>query len=198
MLLEAVSWIAVATILAAAAGLVLSRDWRWSLGMLAAQYLAAFWLAVLQLPVGLASAKLVAGWMGIAVLGITRLGLPSEQGLHEEFWPRRRGFYLLLVTIVAVLTAAVSPSVTLSLPGLGLPAVAGSVLLIAMGLLHLGLTTDLFRAVLGLLTVLCGFEIIYAAVEGSILVAGLLALVNLGLAFIGSYLMVVTTEAAAP
>jgi hypothetical protein len=43
--------------------------------------------------------------------------------------------------------------------------------------------------VLGLLTVLSGFEILYAAVETATLVAGLLAAINLGLALVGAYLL---------
>jgi hypothetical protein len=41
----------------------------------------------------------------------------------------------------------------------------------------------------GLLTVLAGFEILYAAVEGSILVAALLCVVNLGVGLVGAYLL---------
>ena len=37
---------------------------------------------------------------------------------------------------------------------------------------------------------LAGFEIIYAAVESSILVTGFLAVTNLGLGIVGSYLLV--------
>ena len=45
------------------------------------------------------------------------------------------------------------------------------------------------RVILGLLTLLAGFEIIYAAVESSELVAAALAVVNLGLALTGAYLL---------
>ena len=41
---------------------------------------------------------------------------------------------------------------------------------------------------IGLLTFLSGFEILYAALENSVLVAGLLAAINLGLALVGAYL----------
>jgi hypothetical protein len=44
------------------------------------------------------------------------------------------------------------------------------------------------RVVLALLVFFSGFEILYAMVERSTLVAGLLALVNLALAMIGAYL----------
>ena len=65
----------------------------------------------------------------------------------------------------------------------------GAMLLIGMGLLHLGVTTRPLRVLLGLLTTLSGFELLYAAVENSVLVAGLLALVTLGLALVGAYLL---------
>jgi hypothetical protein len=45
------------------------------------------------------------------------------------------------------------------------------------------------------MTVLAGFEILYSAVEGSILVAALLATINLGLALVGAYLMVAQNNA---
>jgi len=190
MLRDAVSWAAVPMILATSAGLLLSRDWRISLGFLAAQYLAAFWLVTLHWPIGLASVKLVTGWMATAALGITRLTLAGDDETLERFWPARRWFHLFLAAIVSTLAAAATPRVATILPGLGLPAVAGSLLLIGMGLIHLGLTTSMLRVIQGLLTLLSGFEILYAAVEGSILVAGLLAVVNLGLALIASYLLV--------
>ncbi|MBK9604389.1 MAG: hypothetical protein IPO36_21530 [Anaerolineales bacterium] len=68
--------------------------------------------------------------------------------------------------------------------------IAGSLILIGAGVIHLGVTSDVLRVTLGLLTMLTGFEILYAAVESSILVAGLLALTNLGLGIVGSYLMI--------
>ena len=67
---------------------------------------------------------------------------------------------------------------------------SGSLLLIGMGLLHLGITVSILRVTIGLMTVLSGFEILYSAVEGSVLVAALLAIINLGLALTGSYLMI--------
>ncbi len=45
--------------------------------------------------------------------------------------------------------------------------------------------------IIGLLTALSGFEILYAAVETSVMVAGLQAIVTLGLALIGAYLLAV-------
>ncbi len=63
----------------------------------------------------------------------------------------------------------------------GFPVTNGSLLLIGMGLLHLGITARILPVTIGLMTVLAGFEILYSSVEGSVLVAALLAVINLGL-----------------
>ncbi len=65
-----------------------------------------------------------------------------------------------------------------------------------LGILQSGMTARPFRVSVGLLTVLAGFEILYAAVETSLLVAGLLAIINLGLALSGSYLLTNEVEDA--
>jgi hypothetical protein len=60
--------------------------------------------------------------------------------------------------------------------------------------LQLGITSQILRITLGLMTVLAGFELLYATVEGSALVAGLLAVINLGLALVGCYLMIASNS----
>jgi hypothetical protein len=79
------------------------------------------------------------------------------------------------------------------LPEITVQAAYGAMILISLGLLHLGLTTHPFRVVLGLLTILSGFEILYSAVESSILITGLLAIVTLGLAIAGAYMITAPT-----
>jgi len=56
-------------------------------------------------------------------------------------------------------------------------------------MLELGITVQPLRVTIGLLTVFCGFEILYASIENSILVAALLSVINLGLALVGAYLI---------
>jgi len=197
MTIEIVSWIAVGVILIASTGLLISRDWRWSLSLLAIQYLAAFSLVVRHWPLGMASVKLVAGWMAIATLGVTHLGISNDESDIEMFWPRGRWFRVFLAGIVILFTLAAAPRVQVVIPGLGLQVIVGGLLLLGMGLIHLGITTQPLRVILGLLTLLTGFEIIYAALESSILVAGLIAVVNLGLALTGSYLLVASSSAEA-
>lgn len=185
---EIISWIAVTSILFTTTIMLMNMDWRISLGALALQYLALFWLVTRHLPFAMGSAKLITGWMVVVVLGMTRLGLTHAEE-EESFFPRGQAFRIALMGIVALVTAGAAPSIETAIPGLGLPVIAGGLLLIGGGIIHLGVTTNLLRVILGLLTMLAGFEILYAAIESAILVTGLLAVVNLGLGIVGSYLL---------
>jgi hypothetical protein len=184
------AWIAVVTIFITSVGLLLTRDWRWSIILLAVQYLGMFILTLQHWPLGMASVKVVAGWMSAAILGMTRSGMPSQDFDEQGFWPRGRLFRLLAASMVLLIVAAITPSVDTIMADAGFAVTGGSLLLIGMGLLHLGITSYILRVVIGLMTVLSGFEILYSAVEGSILVAALLAIINLGLALVGAYLLV--------
>jgi len=181
------NWIALFISLVTSAGLLLHRDWRWGISLLAIQYLSIFWLVQTHWPVSMAATKLVTGWMACIVLGMAKLNKDSAQET-EASWPQGRLFRLFTAGIILASTFALSLRASGWL-GLSLPIVWGSLLLAGMGLLQLGISAQPFRVVLGLLTVLAGFEILYAAVESSILVAALLSVVNLGLALTGAFFL---------
>ena len=187
---ESVSWAAVILTLATSAAILVNRDWRILLGALAVQYLGAFWLVTRHLPLAMGSVKLIAGWMAVAVLGMTRINLTAtEGGDRDQFYPRGSAFRLLLMGIVILVSAGGTPRIEAVIPGMGLPVIAAGLLLIGAGVAQLGITNDLLRVTVGLLSVLSGFEILYAAIESAILVTGLLAAVTLGLGVIGAYLI---------
>jgi len=194
MVITIVSWTAVVVLLITSTGLLLYRDWRRGIGFLAAQYAGVFWLVLQHWPIGMAAAKLVGGWMATASITITLLNLPIIQGPIEKYWTQGRAFRLFMVGMAALLATAAAPRVEEILPGTGITVAVGGILLIAMGLLQLGMTTQVLRVILGLLTTLSGFEILYAAMEGSSLVAALLVVVNLGLGLVGAYLLTVSSE----
>ncbi len=188
------AWIAVAAIVITSVGLLLVHDWRWSISLLALQYLAMFLLVLQHWPLGMAAVKVVAGWMSAAILGMTRSGLATADSAEEDAWPRGRPFRLFAAGIVALIVVVVTPGVNTIMADAGFAVTAGSLLLIGMGLLHLGITAQVLRVAIGLMTILAGFEILYSAVEGSVLVAALLAVINLGLALVGSYLLIASNS----
>ncbi len=186
------NWTALFIALMTSIGLLLQRDWRVGLGLLATQYLSIFWLVQTHWPVSMAAGKLVTGWMACAVLGMAQLS-NSYSEESEAAWPQGRLFRLFTAGIITAATFGLSVRASNWL-GLSLPVAWGSLLLAGMGLLHLGISAQPFRVVLGLLTVLAGFEILYAAVESSTLVAALLSAINLSLALAGAYLVNMSTE----
>lgn len=194
------AWIAVLAIVATSTSLLLARDWRKSIILLAVQYLGMFVLVLQHWPLGMASVKVVAGWMSAAILGMTRSSLPDAESAGEETLPRGRPFRLFAAGIVALIVVVTTPGVDAIMADAGFAVTAASLFLIGMGLLQLGITAHILRLTIGLMMVLSGFEILYSAVEGSVLVAALLAVINLGLALVGSYLLIAANaqEAEAP
>ncbi len=186
------NWVTLLLIIFTATGLLFSRDWRWSLGLLALQYLCVFWMVQTQWPVSMASAKLVTGWMACAVLGIAQRNAGGATETTSS-WHEGRLFSIFAAGMVLAAMFALSLRGVAWL-GLSLPVVWGGLLLIGLGLLHLAITSDAFRVICGLLTLLSGFEVLYAAVESSTLVTALLAVVNLGLALTGAYILNIAQE----
>ena len=189
--MSALAWFAAILVTVTSVGLLLARDWRWLIIHLATQYFGMLILVLVHWPLGMASVKVVAGWMSAAILGMTRSGLPREDKADKSnTLPRGRLFRLFAAIVVIMIVASVTPRVDVIMANAGFAVTSGSLLLIGMGLLHLGVSNHILRVTLGLMTILSGFEILYATVEGSILVAAMLAVINLGLAMVGSYLLI--------
>jgi len=191
----ALSWIPLVLVIFSSLTLLISQNWRWSIIALAVLYMGMFWMITWQWSLGLAAVKLVTGWMAGAVLGVSQPG----NALEETGLPRLpgRGFKVVTASLVWVLAFAVAPSLQNFFPG-SRNFVMGAIILIGMGLLQLGMSHRPLRVILGLFTVLAGFELLYATVEKSVLVAGLISGINLGLALAGAYLLVNPEEEEAP
>jgi hypothetical protein len=169
--------------------ILIGRDWRWILAALAFQYLGAFVLVTFSWPVTLAWVKLVGGWMACLLMAAAVWNTPPGLG-EESFAPSGRIFRTIAAGLVGLVVYATTRSLQAWLPEVDSAVVVGSLILIEMGLLHLAITSQPLRMTIGLLTVFTGFEIIYAAVENSALVAGLLAGFTIGLALVGAYMLI--------
>jgi hypothetical protein len=186
------NWSAFLMALVTSVILILHRNWRWAIGLLALQYLAVFLLIQTHFPISMSTAKLVSGWMACVVLGIAQLTTISKEDIVDS-WPQGWIFRIFTAGIIIAATFALALRTSAWL-GISMSTSWGSLLLIGMGLLHLGISSQPFRVILGLLTILAGFEILYAAVESSTLVVALLSAVNLGLALTGAYFVVLPRE----
>lgn len=211
----------------AASLLLMVNEYRWSIILLAMQYIGVFVLVAASWPLTLAVIKLIAGWIAAAVLSLAINSAPEvRQSLqNEQFYQRpldqplttlaatqkrrnaqstRKGVsqilaYILFCAIAAVLVGigvwSNTPLLAQWLPeqsgisNINLLSAGAGMALIGFGLLKLGLNAHTFPTIISLLTTLSGFEIIYAQVQSSALVAGLLAGLQLALALVGAYLL---------
>lgn len=188
-------WIAAACLVLTTTGLLVSRSWRWSLGLLIFQYFAAFWLAMARWPLAMAATVLVSGWMAVAALGMTHINIKVDPS-SETSWPQGGLFRVLASGLVLLAISAVAGTQSSWLPEGPLPLVWGALVLIGLGFLHLGMTLQPLKVILGLLTVLLGFELLYTIIENSVLVAGLLVVVTLGLSLAGCFLLLLGEQTA--
>jgi len=173
--------------------ILIFRDWRINATALTVQYLAAFILITLSWPIDMAVVKLIVGWMATAAISITLLRQnPPEDSSESVSSLFFRGLAGLLVILTIFILA---PTLRENLfPNLETVILQGGLMLIGMALMQLGTNSDPLMTILSLLSLLSGFEVIHAGLETSTLLTGLLAVVNLGLALVGVYFIIKTTE----
>jgi hypothetical protein len=187
--------------------LLIIKDWRLGVIILGIQYLGVFLIVNQVWPVSLAIVKMISGWISCAVLaiaGVNLFGMPAirdiltfrtSRGSHQlegtgvRLLPLGNLFTLFAAGLVLIASVSIAFQSSRLLGEEYLPLMVGGFLLIGIGLLQVGFSNDAFYISTGLLTIIPGFEILYAIIDSSTLVAGLLAGVNLGIALIGVYLM---------
>jgi len=193
---------ALLAVLAAAAGLVVFTDWRISFVALAVQYAgASLFLTQLAVP-EVALVKLISGILVVGILSLTGWqahfgraagGSAAEAARPGGAVPTSVAFRVMATLIAGVAALYVASQPAFILPGLdGAPVLnMASYALMGLGLLNLGLTEEPLKAGMGLLTVLLGFEVFYAAVEPALAIVALLAAVEFAIALAVSYLALV-------
>jgi hypothetical protein len=189
---EGFAWISSALLALTSGLLVVINERRIQTILLAFQYLGVAWLSGLVLPVPVAAVKFVAGILACLILAVSYIGYADPAG--SEFEPRGAlpsGRIFRLVAVALVITAAwgLGRSNWMELPNLRSEAIQGGTFLLALGVLQLGLFIDPSGVGFGLLTLLSGFEIVYSALEPSLAVVALLAMIHLGIAIVVGYLL---------
>lgn len=184
--------LSVALLFLCAVGILLVKNWRWMTGLLALQYIGVLSLVSISWPVEIAVVKLVAGWMAAAVLFLTYVNIPDSAAETQKGLSFPEIFFRAFTAVLIGLSMySLVPVALRWFLGATHQQTLGGLLLLGLGLLQLGLSREVIRIVIGLLTVISGFEILYATLEASVLMTGLLAILNIGIAFVGAYLLLV-------
>jgi hypothetical protein len=185
-----IQYLLVVMIYLCGTGILLVQSKRWMTGLLALQYVGAFSLVSISWPLEIAVVKLVAGWMSGAILFLTYENVPRSSTPDQQTTSISAGiFKAFLAILVGIAVYSLVPIGTRWFLGATDQQILGGLWLMGLGILHLGLTQEGIRVIIGLLTIISGFEILYATLEASVLMTGLLAMLNIGLAFVGAYLL---------
>jgi uncharacterized MnhB-related membrane protein len=187
----------------AACAMVITRDWRLSIFALTLHYVLASLLLTRIIRSDIAMVKMLVGATICVTLYITARrtseGSPaspdsqpsSRLSLYlESGWPFR-----LLVAILGLALAG-SAATRLGLPSAPPEIALACFVLFTQGLLTLSLADEPLKGGLGLLTIIIGFDLFYSGVEQSLIVVGLLGLVNFSIALAVAYLT--TLHASVP
>lgn len=203
-MLEILAFSAAILVTVTSFALLLIRDQRLSIGLLAIQYVGIFLLVIQVWPIQMGITKIIAGWMACAVLGIAiaskteTYAVPPDldQDETEEqiksytpYSEMNSLYYFFAGILVCLVVLSQFVPISQRFPDLGYGQAWSLLILVGMGLLILSFSASPYKSILGLLTILSGFEVLYASLDTTILTAGLLALISLGLAITGAYLI---------
>jgi len=204
---------AIVGLMLAAATILVTSDWRLALSALLLQYLLLGLTLTRFVEPEVAFVRILTGALVVPILYLTArqvgdvrnangveagegrfLGLPMSWGAGPLGLPLR----LLTVLLAALALVRFYPAYSTVLPpvsaaGQGVPPDIAFVALwlIAMGLMGIVLSGEALRVAPALLTVLCGFDLVYASLEQNLAIAGFFGALTLLAALSFSYLAAV-------
>lgn len=171
--------------------LLLSPKFVWALIALGVQYFAAFWIVSLAIPLGLSLVKFLVGLMIVALfVSILRQAEPAWKSEDSNSGLLIKVGVMIVIWIVVLISI---PQAQMWFPVQPV-VLTGSLLLIMSGFIQIGLTHHVLRICVGLLTLMSGFELLNSAIELSVLVSALLAIINVGIALVGFFLVLRSYE----
>ncbi len=172
------------------------RQWTLNLIVLVVQFACLFPILLKIVPLQLALIQPFTGLMVTLILYLTLLGVGGIKAIDlrqsltsGEIFRGLAGIFLLatLQIFLPQFQQAVFPLISSDHLFLSLG-------LILIGLMQLGTIREPFYLVIGLLTFLSGFELLYSALEFSYLLEAQLVAVNLLLAIVGAFFIVKNAE----
>jgi hypothetical protein len=183
------NWINLIPILVLAAACIyifIINDWRRILIAYAVLYISAFIIIAQYWSFTFSLVKLITGLMSLVVMGISinRYYEVPEKKMKSELI-----FRLIALSLIFILVAFMVYRISNYL-SIALEIVLAAMLLIGFGIFQLGITHEPYKLFLAILVLFFGFELIFSANETSLLVNGLLAVVTMLVALMGSFMLI--------
>lgn len=189
---QTLSIIAVTLIFACALFNLVRRQWLSNFIALSLQYIGVFMLLLSVRTIALAFIPLLVGLMTTLILLVTLVG--SGKMEKPRFLQRISAgevFRTIAGLVAIIFVALLVPTVRREIfPGSGSYLLLGSLGLIMLGLLQVGMKSEPLYVILGILSFFSGFQLLYASLETSTLLVGLFVLLNLALGLVGAFFLV--------
>ena len=165
--------------------LLLVIHWRWSLVILFLQYvLTGLLFRDTQLP-QVGGTHLLSGVIACSILYLTARQVRTTRGGHRRSISDMV-LRLLTIALAAIALYGLSPDVLMARSPATILQAGGW--LLVLGLLITGIAREPIHTAVGLLTFQTGFSLLYATLDSSLIVTGLLGVVNIALALVTAYL----------
>lgn len=182
-------WINILPILILSAACIfifITNDWRRILIAYVVIYISAFVIIAQYWSFTFSLVKLITGLMSLVVMGIS---INRYYTVHEKKVKSELVFRLIALCLIFILVAFMVYSISNYL-SIALEIVLAALLLIGFGIFQLGITHEPYKIFLAILVLFFGFELVFSANESSLLVNGLLAVVTMLIALMGSYMII--------
>lgn len=183
------NWINLIPILILAAACIyifMTNDWRRVLFAYAILYISAFVIIAQYWSFTFSLVKLITGLMALVVMGIS---INRYYALPEKKLKSELVFRLIALSLIFILVAFMVYRISNYL-SIALEIVLAAMLLIGFGIFQLGITHESYKLFLAILVLFFGFELIFSANETSLLINGLLAVVTMLVALMGSFMLI--------
>jgi len=162
----------------------ISNTWRIRIAGLAIVYLVSF-IIILQIwPIALASVKLIGGWMGVVLISASQISKPETE--REKLFNSQSIFRFLVTALIWVVISAEASVFNDWIP-IPYTNLYIGLIIIAGGLIFASVNQNIFDVIIGVLTFLAGFDVIYSSLEGSALVTGVFALIIIFISLLNTY-----------
>jgi len=183
-MLSNIAVIAVLLLVITTTVLLVINQWRWMSIAWVFQVFSIFWLTTLSWSIAESVVKLLGGWITIAIVSSAHPDSILEN--EKESISTGFGFRFLIAGMIWLFTFSIAPTIQ-TLAQTRIEIVWGGMLLFTSGLLQIGLAKNFIRTIIGLITFISGFEVMYASIESSVLVSGLLVFITIGLSWLVIY-----------